>query len=259
MKTKLDRLKQNWFVISQLVDRDHKRNLSSTYMGELWEIINPLINMIVMVLVFGKMLDGNAFDRFPLYVLSGTLFHGLFTSGTTMCLDALIENKFFLINTKINKNIYILEKIVSSFRNFMFSMMIYIFVIALYRIQPSMTWILFVIDVVLLFFMMLGIGKVLAIINISLADIKYFYKIFTLMFMYGSAIFYRVDRLSPIMQKIMMVNPVYIVITIARNCVMDNIYPSWKLWLILSIYAGGCYVIGTIFFNKRIDDIVAKL
>ena len=86
MKTKLDRLKQNWFVISQLVDRDHKRNLSSTYMGELWEIINPLINMIVMVLVFGKMLDGNAFDRFPLYVLSGTLFHGLFTSGTTMCL-----------------------------------------------------------------------------------------------------------------------------------------------------------------------------
>lgn len=70
MKTKLDRLKQNWFVISQLVDRDHKRNLSSTYMGELWEIINPLINMIVMVLVFGKMLDGNAFDRFPLYVLS---------------------------------------------------------------------------------------------------------------------------------------------------------------------------------------------
>lgn len=54
MKTKLDRLKQNWFVISQLVDRDHKRNLSSTYMGELWEIINPLINMIVMVLVFGK-------------------------------------------------------------------------------------------------------------------------------------------------------------------------------------------------------------
>ena len=54
MKTKLDRLKQNWFVISQLVDRDHKRNLSSTYMGELWEIINPLINMIVMVLVFGN-------------------------------------------------------------------------------------------------------------------------------------------------------------------------------------------------------------
>ena len=57
----------------------------------------------------------------------------------------------------------------------------------------------------------------------------------------------------------MMVNPVYIVITIARNCVMDNIYPNWKLWMILSVYAGGCYVIGTIFFNKRIDDIVAKL
>ncbi|MEI3571595.1 MAG: ABC transporter permease [Roseburia faecis] len=261
MKTKLDRLKQNWFVISQLVDRDNKRSLSSTYMGELWEIINPLINMIVMVLVFGKMLGtGNAFDGFPLYVLTGQRHSMDCLRLEQLCVWMhCLGKKIFLIKTKINKNIYILEKIVSAFRNFMFSLMIYIFVIALYRIQPDVTWILFVIDVVLLFFMMLGIGKVLAVINVTLADITYFYKIFTLMLMYGSAIFYRVDRLSPIMQKIMMVNPLYIVITIARNCVMDNIYPNWKLWMILSVYAGGCYVIGTIFFNKRIDDIVAKL
>ena len=43
--------------------------------------------------------------------------------------------------------------------------------------------------------MMLGIGKMLAVINVTFADITYFYKIFTLFLMYGSAIFYRVDRL----------------------------------------------------------------
>ena len=56
MENRMESLRQNWFVIQQLIKRDKQRSLSSTFMGELWEIINPLINMIVMVLVFGKML-----------------------------------------------------------------------------------------------------------------------------------------------------------------------------------------------------------
>ena len=57
MEYRMESLRQNWFVIQQLIKRDKQRSLSSTFMGELWEIINPLINMIVMVLVFGKMFE----------------------------------------------------------------------------------------------------------------------------------------------------------------------------------------------------------
>lgn len=99
----MDELQQNMFVIHQLVIRDKKRNLSSTFMGELWEVINPLINMVVMVLVFGKMFGDGSSSRFPLYVLTGTTIYGLFTSGTTMCLNALMGNKNFLIKTQIKK------------------------------------------------------------------------------------------------------------------------------------------------------------
>lgn len=55
IRRKADEIQQNMFVIHQLVLRDKKRSLSSTFMGELWEVINPLINMVVLVLVFGKM------------------------------------------------------------------------------------------------------------------------------------------------------------------------------------------------------------
>lgn len=116
-------------------------------MGELWEVINPLINMIVMVLIFGKMLGTGIAGGFPLYVLTGTTIYGLFTSGTTLCLNALFGNKNFLIKTRLSKNIYILEKIFVAFRNFLFSLMIYAFVLALYRIPPSVTWLLFIPDI----------------------------------------------------------------------------------------------------------------
>ena len=68
IRRKADEIQQNMFVIHQLVLRDKKRSLSSTFMGELWEVINPLINMVVLVLVFGKMFGGGNSGRFPLYV-----------------------------------------------------------------------------------------------------------------------------------------------------------------------------------------------
>ena len=260
IERRVDELRQNMFVIHQLVIRDKKRSLSSTFMGELWEVINPLINMVVMVLVFGKMFGDGSSSRFPLYVLTGTTIYGLFTSGTTMCLNALMGNKNFLIKTQLRKNVYVDQKTLLAFRNFLFSLMIYAFVIALYRIRPSVTWLLFIPDILLMLVMMLGLGKILAIINVTFADITYFYKIFTLFLMYGSAIFYRVDRLSPTMQKCMTIlNPLYTVISIARECVMERMYPNWKLWVIIGVYAVICYIVGTVVFNRKIEDIVARL
>lgn len=260
VRRKMDEVRQNMFVIHQLVERDKKRSLSSTFMGELWEVINPLINMVVMVLVFGQMFGGESAGRFPLYVLTGTTIYGLFTSGTTMCLNALMGNKNFLIKTQLSKNVYVVQKILLAFRNFLFSLMIYAFVIALYRIRPSLTWLLFIPDVLLMLVMMLGIGKMLAVINVTFADITYFYKIFTLFLMYGSAIFYRVDRLSPAMQKIMTIlNPLYVVISIARKCILESSYPDWRLWMVASVYAGGSYIVGTVVFDRKVEDIVAKI
>ena len=159
MENRMESLRQNWFVIQQLIKRDKQRSLSSTFMGELWEVINPLINMVVMVLVFSKMFGSGTSGAFPLYVLTGTTLYGLFNSGTSMCLNALMGNKNFLIKTQLNKNVYVYQKILVAFRNFLFSLLIYAFVIALYRIRPSFSWLLFIPDVLLMLVMMLVLER----------------------------------------------------------------------------------------------------
>ena len=79
------------------------------------------------------------------------------------------------------------------------------------------------------------------------------------MLMYGSALFYDISRLSPIMQKIMLVNPIYISITIARQAIMYGKYSDITMWFVLASYSTCFYVIGTIYFNKQVDNIVAKI
>jgi ABC-type polysaccharide/polyol phosphate export permease len=228
-------------------------------MGELWEILNPLINMIVMVLVFGQMFGHGKVGLFPLYVLTGTTILGLFTSGTTACLYALSGNKGFLIKTQLKKSIYVLEKVLLAFRNFLYSLIIYAFVLAYYRLAPDPTWLYVLPDIFLLLIMMLGMGKLLAVINVSFADITYFYKIFTLMMLYGSAIFYQIDRMPSYVQAVMVINPIYTSITIARTAIMDKAGSPPVMWAVMAVYAAGCYALGTYVFNKEAEHIVERL
>lgn len=254
-----EEIRQQIFVIQKLIERDKKHNTSSTFMGELWEIINPLVNMVVMVLVFGKMF-GNGKDRmFPLYVLTGTTIYGLFTSGTTMCLSALSENKGFLIKTQIKRPIYVLEKVLLAFQNFMYSLIIYVFVIAIYHVKVGWTYLYVIPDILLLLMIMHGMGKFLSTINVRFADIKYFYKILTLILLYGSALFYKIDRMAPYVQDVIIINPIYISITITRIAVIDGESPPMAMWLVMMVYAVVCYAIGTYVFDKEADNIVAML
>ena len=160
MENRMESLRQNWFVIQQLIKRDKQRSLSSTFMGELWEVINPLINMVVMVLVFSEMFGNDSSRKFPLYVLIGTTMYNLFVSGTTTSLNSLMENENFLIKARLSKNVYVVQKVLVAFRNFLFSLMILAFAIAVYRIQPNIKWLLFSLDILLMLFMMTGIGKI---------------------------------------------------------------------------------------------------
>ena len=77
--------------------------------------------------------------------------------------------------------------------------------------------------------------------------------------MYGSALFYRMDRLAPYVQNVMMINPIYMAITIARVAIMDRTIPSFIMWLVMILYAVLGYAFGTYAFNKESDNIIAKL
>ena len=107
--------------------------------------------------------------------------------------------------------------------------------------------------------MILGIGKILAIINVTFADITYFYKIFTLFVFYASAIFYDTSRLSPLMQQLISLNPVYVSIALARICVIDGMVANGTLWAKLFFCSVFCYSLGTYIYKKNVQNIIEKI
>ncbi len=254
-----EQLKHNIYVVRLLAKRDRQRNNSSAFLGQLWQIINPFIYMVVMALLFTKMFGNEDFVYFPIYILIGTMINSLFGEGTTSCLTALSGNKNFLINSAISRSLYPVERVYVAFVNFCFSIIIFVIVVLYYGLKPKWEWLLVVPNIIMFIIMILGIGKILAIINVTFADITYFYKIFTLFVFYASAIFYDTSRLSPLMQQLISINPVYVSIALARICVIDGVVANGTLWAKLFFCSVFCYSLGTYIYKKNVQNIIEKI
>lgn len=252
-------IKQNIFIIRQLAKREKCRENSSTNLGQIWQILDPFINMMILVAIFSTIFKADDFVNYPLYICTGTTLYGFFVQGTNGCMDSLVINKQFLIKTTISNNVYVLEKLYVALINLFFSFIIYAGMMVFMGVHFHLINLLFFVDIALFSLFILGAGKILAVIYVYFGDIHYLYSIFTLFLFYGTAIFYSPERLSSNLQFVMSLNPIYISIAIARQLLMDGIMPSWHLWLKLFLYAVVLYTIGTLFFKKGSENVVAKL
>ncbi len=251
--------KQNMFAIHQLTERDKKHENAQTFLGELWEILNPLIMTVVMVLVFSTMFEMDSIENYPLFVLCGNTLFNFFSQGTSSCLGALVGNKNLLIRSRLNRRIYVVQKVVLAFRNLVFSLFILAIVIALYQIQPSLIWLLLIVDIYLLILIILGIGKILSIANVFFGDMTYFYRIIIVFLFYCSALFYDASRLPILMQKIMMLNPMYDAVYIFRSIITSSKIVEPQYWIFLVIYALAFYAFGSVIYNRYSDNVIANI
>jgi ABC-2 type transport system permease protein len=81
-------------------------------------------------------------------------------------------------------------------------------------------------------------------------DIQYLYDIFTMLLMWVSAIFYSVDTFSITIQRLFLLNPVFVHIHYFRLIVLHGVAPAWHIHLICGVYALVALLIGAWFYKK---------
>ena len=74
--------------------------------------------------------------------------------------------------------------------------------------------------------------------------------IYSLLLMYLSAIFYRVDAFPGLSQKLFLLNPLYVYISYFRSIVIDASVPEWSIQLLCLVYAAAAVFIGGFIYKK---------
>lgn len=249
---------QYMFVIKELTSREIKRKYARSHLGIIWSVLNPLLHMAVISLVFSTMFK-RSIENFPIYYLTGHLFWDLFSGATNSSMSALVDNRNLLLKVKLPKQTFILARTYTALVNFGYSCIAYVVMLLLFHIKPSWTMLLFPIDVVFILLFSMGIGYAFSIIYVFFADIKHLYSILLTLWMYMCALFYPVDRLPEIMQKVILYNPVYLMILFARDSVMYGTVPELSVWIKLILFSFSSFIIGYLVFKNKENMVMQKI
>ena len=243
-------LKRHQFLFSELVKRDFKLKYKGTMLGMFWSILSPLLQLLVMRLVFTEFFGRNT-PFYTSYLFSGLIVFNFYSESTKGAMGALLSNKSIISKINVPGSLFILSRNVSSLINFGCILLVYNVFIAIDGIHFSLRLLALLYPILLLPLFNLGIGMILSTLQVFFRDTKYLYDIFIILLRYMSAIFYNIDKFSLDKQRYFLINPVYAFIKYFRIVVIQGDIPSLQYHLLLLFYTAAALLLGALIYRKN--------
>lgn len=250
MKVFWNRLKNSQFMFEELVKRDFKQKYKRTVLGMLWSVLSPLLTLLVMRLVFTQFFGRNI-EHYTTYMFAGNLIYSYFRESTNGGMSSLMSNSHIFTKINVPKYLFLLSKNVSAVINFGLSLIVFFIFVGLDKVPFSWTFLAIIYPICTLTLFNIGVGMILSALFVFFRDIQYLYEIFTLLLMYLSAIFYRVDGYPATAQRLFLLNPVYCNIKYVRIIVLDGTLPSPAFHGLLLLYGIVFLALGALIYKKK--------
>lgn len=245
----LMRLRQHQFLFQELVKRDFTKKYKRTILGMAWSILSPLMSLLIMWLVFGKLL-GNNVNHYAIYLFAGQLVFSYFSDATNLGMSSLVGNAGIFTKINIPKYLFLFSQNVSSLINFGLTLLIFFIFTAFDSIPFTWKFFLLLYPIFCLIVFNLGIGLILSALFVFFRDMQYLWGILTQLLMWLSAIFYTIDSYSWTVQCLFLLNPIYLYIRYFRKIVIDGVIPSLEFHLLAAAYALIAFAVGAFMYKK---------
>lgn len=244
----IEKIQKYQFLFSELVKRDFKQKYKRTSLGMLWSILSPLLNLLVMRMVF-TVFFAKDMEHYTTYLFSGLLVFNYFCESTRGGMSSLMSNAKIFTKVNVPKYLFLLSKNVSALINFGLTLGIFFLFCLIDGIAFGPRMLTLVFPIICMVIFNIGVGMVLSALFVFFRDIQYLYDVFITLLRYLSAIFYTVDQFGSF-QKLFMLNPVYAYIRYFRLVVLEHTIPSLNYHLLCISYAAVMLGIGCWIYKK---------
>ncbi len=249
----LRKLKRYQFLFEELVKRDFKKKYKRTVLGMGWSILAPLLHLLVLSMVFTRLLGRNQ-PHFTIYIFCGNLIFTFFSDATKGGMGTIMGNASIFTKVNVPKYLFLLSRNVQALINFGLILVVFFIFVAFDGLPFTWKFLCLVYPICGLILFNIGVGMVLSALFVFFRDTQYLYDVFTMLLMYMSAIFYPVTRFPENIQRLFLINPVYLFIRYFRLIVIDSAVPSFAYHMLMLadvavVLAAGCFMYKK--FNTR--------
>jgi lipopolysaccharide transport system permease protein len=232
-------------ILYFLAWRDVKVRYKQAALGVAWAVLQPLFTMIVFTFFFGRLARiPSEGVPYPLFSYSALVLWTYFSVTLAQVGNSLVSNSSLITKIYFPRVLLpgaaafggLLDLVVSSL--FLAGMLIY------YHITPRWTLLLTPIFVVQTVLLVLGVGMLLAAVNVRYRDVKYTIPFLTQIGLFVTPIIYPVTFLPHRFQAWLAWNPMTGVIDGFRACLFGShvdvtvLACSWIVTLLLLLIGG---------------------
>ncbi len=243
-------------LISQLTKRGILGRYRGSVLGLTWSLLTPLLMLTVYTVVFSVVFQArwehpdaqNA--NFGVILFSGMIVHALFCEPMVISAQSIIQNAQYVKKVVFPLPILAWTTLfIALFQALLSFVILLVFMLATgMQIQLTLLWLPVVLLPLLL--MALGISWLLSATTVYIRDVGQVVGIVSTVFLFISPVFYPVDRLPGIWQKLIYLNPISFIVDQVRQIAIYGGQPNWTGLIIYSLIALLIAWCGLIWFQK---------
>lgn len=223
-------------LILFLTWRDVLVRYKQTLLGGAWAILQPVLQMLVLNLLFGEVagLPTGDVPR-PIFTYAALLPWNLFSNAVGDASRSLVTNRNMITKVYFPRLIVPLSNVLSGVLDFAVAFLILIGMMLYYRVAPTAAMWTLPLYIVLTMLTALGVGLWLAALNVHYRDVKYIVPFLTQFWLLATPIAYQAeqvfDRLPDGLEWLFALNPLVGVVEGFRRALLGTPLAGDMLWI----------------------------
>ncbi|MEH2093115.1 ABC transporter permease [Nostoc sp.] len=229
---------------------------AGTGIGILWNIINPLCEILIYTVVFSLLLSrGARGSSYALYLMAGLLPWRTFAETIASGSNAFVQNSIYLRRLAIPSEVFVAKVTLTS----LFLLFIYLALVLPIGIllggHLGFGILLLPVLGVILEGLGFGMGLILANLQTLFPDVKQILQFLIPLWSWMIPIFYPESIIPKNILPWLYLNPPYAYIQSVRNIILENQMPGFHVWLIMLGWLALFVWLGNIVNQKLQDEI----
>lgn len=233
-----------------LVWRDIKILYAQTILGFSWAILNPLLQILIFTIVFGRVAKIATGDTpYILFCTVAIIPWTYISEAMTASSQSLVLGQDMLGKVYFPRLMFPMSPVFSKLLDFGISMILIVGVLVYYKVSPSWNLLMLPIFIMMMIIVPAGVGLWLSAMAIRFRDVKFAMQFIIRMLMYSAPIVYSAVGMPEAYRKIYILNPIVGVVEGFRACLLGQAMP-WDSILTGAVTATLVLLGGAMYFQR---------
>ncbi len=234
--------------------RDIKVLYAQTILGFIWAILQPLIQILIFTVIFGKVAKLST-EGIPYFLFSTVAIipWNYMSQAMSQSSQSLVTYQMMLGKIYFPRLVFPITPVLARLLDFAISILIIISVMLFYRIQPSWNLLFLPLFMIMMMAVPAGAGMWLSALAIRFRDVKFAMPFVVRMLVYSAPIVYSASTIPEKYRILYSLNPIVGVIEGFRACLLGTPMP-W-LFIVPGIITSILLLVTGAFYFRKMERV----